>query len=372
MSEFINETVNSLLPTILAPFGGVTDELEPQQQHAQQQDNKAPPQPETVADNVPNAMLDGNSFVNPFATSSTREPSRPVLTRNQLRTDGDICMYALTFKRLDVWELLPLSDNIKALTLKWLFKNKVDEENKVIRNKTHLVVRGYRQEEEIDFEESFAPVARMEAIRIFLAYVANKSFIVFQMDVKTAFLHVKEGSIWVKASTIDMVYADDIIFGSTNPRYTQLFADLMKSRFEMSMMGEMMFFLGLQVNQSTTLESSLGSSSERSLDSSSPSSRPSPKRCTDIAKISRKRSKPDKHVHKNEIECARVGRMLSKSYTSPIAPISGNPKGNDTRAMKETHQDLEFCSKPCLNDCTKALYTLHLSLAILIFVESVF
>ncbi|GJT50307.1 retrovirus-related pol polyprotein from transposon TNT 1-94 [Tanacetum coccineum] len=64
-----------------------------------------------------------------------------------------------------------------------------DEENTVIRNKTRLVVRGYRQEEGIDFEESFAPVARMEAIRIFLAYVAHKSFIVFQMDVKTAFLH---------------------------------------------------------------------------------------------------------------------------------------------------------------------------------------
>ncbi|GJX28609.1 retrovirus-related pol polyprotein from transposon TNT 1-94 [Tanacetum coccineum] len=64
-----------------------------------------------------------------------------------------------------------------------------DEENTVIRNKTRLVVRGYHQEEGIDFEESFAPVARMEAIRIFLAYAAHKSFIVFQMEVKTTFLH---------------------------------------------------------------------------------------------------------------------------------------------------------------------------------------
>ncbi|GJR61431.1 retrovirus-related pol polyprotein from transposon TNT 1-94 [Tanacetum coccineum] len=95
----------------------------------------------------------------------------------------------LQFKWLDVWELVPLSNNIKALTLKWVFKNKHDEENTVIRNKTRLVVRGYRQEEGINFEESFASVARMEAIRIFLAYVAHKSFIVFQMDVKTAFLH---------------------------------------------------------------------------------------------------------------------------------------------------------------------------------------
>ncbi|GKC03969.1 retrovirus-related pol polyprotein from transposon TNT 1-94, partial [Tanacetum coccineum] len=82
-------------------------------------------------------------------------------------------------------ELVPLSNNVKALTLKWLFKNKHDEENTVIQNKTLLVVRWYRQEEGIDFKESFAPVARMEAIRIFLAYAAHKSFIVF----KTTFLH---------------------------------------------------------------------------------------------------------------------------------------------------------------------------------------
>nr|GFA76180.1 hypothetical protein [Tanacetum cinerariifolium] len=158
-----------------------------------------------------NDMVDGNTFVNPFANSSTSatasssqhnvdpsnmhtfyqpyphefqwtkdhpleqvigEPSRPVLTRNQLRCDGDMCMYALTvssmelknvkeamtdpawidsmqgellqFKRLDVWVLVPTPDNISPLTLKWLFKNKHDEEQTVIRNKSRLVVRGYR------------------------------------------------------------------------------------------------------------------------------------------------------------------------------------------------------------------------------------
>nr|GEW83658.1 retrovirus-related Pol polyprotein from transposon TNT 1-94 [Tanacetum cinerariifolium] len=162
------------------------DELNSQQQHAQQQGNQAPIQPETVADNVPNAMFDANTFVNPFATPSTKqvigEPSRPVLIRNQLRSDGDTCMYALTvstmepknvkeamtdpawiesmqeellqFKRLDVWVLVLAPDNITPLTLKWLFKNKHDEEQTVIRNKSRLVVRGYRQEEEIDFKES--------------------------------------------------------------------------------------------------------------------------------------------------------------------------------------------------------------------------
>ncbi|GJV71443.1 retrovirus-related pol polyprotein from transposon TNT 1-94 [Tanacetum coccineum] len=216
------------------------------------------------------------------------------------------------FKRLDVWVLFPPPDHIKPLTLKWLFiHTKHDEENTIIQNKTRLVMRGYRQEEGIDFKESFAPVARMEAIRIFLAYATHKSFTVFQMDVKTAFLHgtlkedvyvcqpkgfinadhpshvykLKKVLYGLKQAprawydelsmfllhnhffkgTIDptlfirrfdddilvvQVYVDDIIFGSTHPRYTQLFSDLMKSRFEMSMMGEMMFFLGLQVNQS--------------------------------------------------------------------------------------------------------------------------
>nr|GFB74466.1 retrovirus-related Pol polyprotein from transposon TNT 1-94 [Tanacetum cinerariifolium] len=136
---------------------------------------------------------------------------------NLLRSDGDLCMYALTvstmepknvkeaitdpgwiesmqeellqFKRMDVWVLVPTSNNISPLTLKWIFKNKHDKEQTVIRNKSRLAVRGYRQEEGLDFEESFAPVARMEAIRIFLAYDVHKSFTVFQMDVKTAFLH---------------------------------------------------------------------------------------------------------------------------------------------------------------------------------------
>nr|GFC50726.1 retrovirus-related Pol polyprotein from transposon TNT 1-94 [Tanacetum cinerariifolium] len=73
----------------------------------------------------------------------------------------------LQFKRMDVWVLVPIPDNISPLTLKWMFKNKHDEEQTVIRNKSRIVVTGYRQEEGLDFEESFALVARMEAIRIF-------------------------------------------------------------------------------------------------------------------------------------------------------------------------------------------------------------
>nr|GEW63749.1 retrovirus-related Pol polyprotein from transposon TNT 1-94 [Tanacetum cinerariifolium] len=95
----------------------------------------------------------------------------------------------LQFKRLDVWVLVLAPDNIKPLTLKWLFKNKHDEENMAIQNKTRLVMRWYHQEEGLDFKVSFTLVARMEAIRIFLAYARHKSFTLFQMDVKTKFLH---------------------------------------------------------------------------------------------------------------------------------------------------------------------------------------
>nr|GEZ29275.1 integrase, catalytic region, zinc finger, CCHC-type, peptidase aspartic, catalytic [Tanacetum cinerariifolium] len=170
------------------------DGLKTQQQHAQQQGNQAPLQPKIVPTMF--QMLCSMKIRLSLLLTKDHpleqvigEPSRPVLTRNKLRSNGDMCMYALTFKRLDVWVLVPALDNIKPLTLKWLFKNKHGEENTIICNKSRLVVRGCRQEEGIDFEESFAPVARMESIRIFLAYDAHKSFTVFQMDVKTAFLH---------------------------------------------------------------------------------------------------------------------------------------------------------------------------------------
>nr|GEW33000.1 hypothetical protein [Tanacetum cinerariifolium] len=93
------------------------------------------------------------------------------------------------FERLEVWELVPCPDCIMIITLKWIFKVKLDELGGVLKNKTRLVARRYRQEEGIDFEESFAPVARLEAIRIFIAYAAHKNMKFDQMDVKTAFLN---------------------------------------------------------------------------------------------------------------------------------------------------------------------------------------
>nr|GEX93283.1 retrovirus-related Pol polyprotein from transposon TNT 1-94 [Tanacetum cinerariifolium] len=202
-------TNSSSLATNIPITSQDVDELNSQQQHVQQQENQTKDHP---------------------LEQVIGEPSWPVLIRNQLRSDGDMCIYALT--------------------------------------------------EGIDFEESFALVARMEAIRIFLAYDAHKSFSMFQIDVKTAFLHgslkedvyvcqpegfidadhpshvykLKKALYGLKRFQDDIlvvqVYEDDIIFGLTHPMYIQLFSDLMKSRFEMSMMGEMTFFLGLQVNQS--------------------------------------------------------------------------------------------------------------------------
>nr|GEU91745.1 retrovirus-related Pol polyprotein from transposon TNT 1-94 [Tanacetum cinerariifolium] len=93
------------------------------------------------------------------------------------------------FEWLEVWELVPRPDKVMVITLKWIYKVKLDELGGILKNKARLVASGYRQEEEIDFEESFAPVARLEAIRIFLAYAAHKNMVVYQMDVKTAFFN---------------------------------------------------------------------------------------------------------------------------------------------------------------------------------------
>ncbi|GJS24668.1 retrovirus-related pol polyprotein from transposon TNT 1-94 [Tanacetum coccineum] len=187
-------------------------------------------------------------------------PTMPVQTRRQLATDPEMCMFALTvsivepknikeamadsawieamqdelhqFDRLNVWELVDKPFGKMVIKLKWLWKNKKDEDQTVIRNKARLVAKGYAQEEGIDFEESFAPVARLEAVRIFVAhaahnrkgsailvakgyaqeegtdfeesfapvarleavqifvaYAAHKSFPIYQMEVKTEFLN---------------------------------------------------------------------------------------------------------------------------------------------------------------------------------------
>nr|GEX78993.1 hypothetical protein [Tanacetum cinerariifolium] len=107
-------------------------------------------------------------------------------------------------------------------------------------NKARLVTQGHTQEECIDYNEVFAPVAKIKVIRLFLAYASFVGFMVYQMDVKCAFLY---GTIE------EEVYVDDIIFGSTNKKLCKAFEKLMKDKFQMSYMGELTFFLRLQVNQ---------------------------------------------------------------------------------------------------------------------------
>ncbi|GJS79131.1 retrovirus-related pol polyprotein from transposon TNT 1-94 [Tanacetum coccineum] len=168
------------------------------------------------------------------------------------------------FERLDVWILVPCPDNILIIPLKWIFKIKLDEYGDVLKNKARLVAKGYRQEAGIDFEESFAPVARLEAIRLFIAHAASMNMVIFQMDVKTAFLngelnevvYVSQPEGFVDPEHPSHVYRlKKALYGLKQaPRawYDKLSAFLIKSGFTkgvMSMMGQMSFFLGLQVSQ---------------------------------------------------------------------------------------------------------------------------
>ncbi|GJR64237.1 retrovirus-related pol polyprotein from transposon TNT 1-94, partial [Tanacetum coccineum] len=266
-------------------------------------------------------------------------PSRPVSTRKQLAYDALWCCFHTElskvepknfkmaviedywfqamqdeiheFDRLEVWELVPRPIYVMVIALKWIYKVKLDEYGDVLKNKARLVAKGYRQEEGIDFEESFAPVARIEAIRIFIANAATKNMIIYQMDVKTAFLNgdlqeevfvsqpegfedqenpthvyrLKKALYGLKQAprawydtlskfllannffkgAVDptlftrksgkhillvQIYVDDIIFASTDHNACHIFSKEMNSKFQMSMMGQMSFFLGLQVSQS--------------------------------------------------------------------------------------------------------------------------
>ncbi|GJW43338.1 putative ribonuclease H-like domain-containing protein [Tanacetum coccineum] len=216
----------------------------------------------------------------------------------------------LQFKLQNVWVLVDLPKGHRAIGTKWVYRNKKDERGIVVRNKARLVAQGHTQEEGIDYDEVFAPVARIEAIRIFLAYASYMGFTVYQMDVKSAFLYgqieeevyvcqppgfedpdhpdkvykvVKalyglhqaprawydtlatyllsngfqrgkiDQTLFIKSQKghilLVQIYVDDIIFGSTKKELCDEFEKLMKDKFQMSSMGELTFFLGLQVQQ---------------------------------------------------------------------------------------------------------------------------
>nr|GEX85428.1 hypothetical protein [Tanacetum cinerariifolium] len=216
----------------------------------------------------------------------------------------------LQFKMQKVWILVDLPHKKRAIGTKWVYRNKKDERGIVVRNKVRPVAQGHTQEEGINYKEVFAPVARIKAIRLFLAYASFMGFMVYQMDVKSAFLYgtieeevyvcqplgfedpdhpdkvykvVKalyglhqaprawyetlanyllengfqrgkiDRTLVIKRQKGDIllvqIYVDDIIFGVTNKDLCKSFEKLMKDKFQMSSMGELIFFLGLQVKQ---------------------------------------------------------------------------------------------------------------------------
>ena len=214
------------------------------------------------------------------------------------------------FERNQVWELVPKPTHQAVIGTRWVFRNKLDEHGEIVRNKARLVAQGYNQEEGIDFDETFAPVARLEAIRMLLAFASFMKFKLFQMDVKSAFLNgvlseevyvkqppgfedsnhpdyvfrlkralyglkqaprawyerlskflVEKGfsmgkvdkTLFIKHLNNDhsscSIYVDDIIFGATKHILCEEFASSMSQEFEMSLMGELSFILGLQIKQ---------------------------------------------------------------------------------------------------------------------------
>nr|GEV20177.1 hypothetical protein [Tanacetum cinerariifolium] len=167
----------------------------------------------------------------------------------------------LQFKIQNVWTLVDCPKGVRPIGTKWVLKNKKDERGIVIRNKARLVAQGHTQEERIDYDEVFAPVARIEAIRLFLAYASFMGFTVYQMDVKSVFrydtideeVYVMQPSGFQDPESPAKVYKvekamyglhqaprawyDDIIFGSSNPQLCREFEALMHEKFQMNAMG---------------------------------------------------------------------------------------------------------------------------------------
>nr|GEW83507.1 hypothetical protein [Tanacetum cinerariifolium] len=233
--------------------------------------------------------------------------------------DFHTCMFACFLLQEEpkrkVWVLVDSPHGKRAISTKWVYRNKKDERGIVIRNKARLIAQGHTQEEGINYEEVFAPVARIEAIRLFLAYASFMLFMVYQMDVKSAFLYgtieeevyvcqppgfedpdhpdkvykvVKvlyglhqaprawyetlanyllensfqrgkiDQTLFIKKQKGDnllvQIYVDDIIFGTTNKDLCKSFEKLMKDKFHMSSMGELTFFGSLGKSASTPID----------------------------------------------------------------------------------------------------------------------
>nr|GEV40219.1 hypothetical protein [Tanacetum cinerariifolium] len=190
----------------------------------------------------------------------------PILT-TRIHKDHPLDQEELLESKLqEVWTLVDLPNGKRVIGTKWVFMNKKDEKGIVIRNKARLVAQGHTQDEEIDYDKVFAPVARIEAIRLFLAYASFKDFVVYQMDVKSVFLYRKiEEEVYVcqPPGFEDLDFPDRVYkvkkalyelhqaprACSTRKELCNVFERLMHEKFQLSSMGEITFFLGLQVKQ---------------------------------------------------------------------------------------------------------------------------
>nr|GEZ52799.1 retrovirus-related Pol polyprotein from transposon TNT 1-94 [Tanacetum cinerariifolium] len=204
---------------------------------------------------------------------SSDDPDMPELEDTTYSDDGNNVGAEADFNNLEssiteepkrkVWVLVDLPHGKRAIGTKWVFRNKKDERGIVIKNKARVVAQGHTQEKGIDYEGIFAPVARIEAIRIFLAYASFMGFMMYQMDVKSAFLYgtIEEKVYVYQPSGFEDPDHPDKVYTVVKALYGlhqapkackdlyKSFEKLMKDKFQMSSMGELTFFLGLQVKQ---------------------------------------------------------------------------------------------------------------------------
>nr|GEU37885.1 hypothetical protein [Tanacetum cinerariifolium] len=204
---------------------------------------------------------------------SQEEPKRVYQTLKDPSWIEAIQEELLQFKLQKVWVLVDLPDGKTDIGTKWIFRNKKDERGIVVRNKARLVAQGHTQEEGIDYEEVFAPVARIKAIRLFLAYASFMGFMVYQMDVKSAFLYgtIKEEVYVCQPPKFEDLDHPEKVYKVVKALYglhqaprawyetlanyllendlCKAFEKLIKDKFQMSSMDELTFFLGLQVKQ---------------------------------------------------------------------------------------------------------------------------
>ncbi|GJV02997.1 putative ribonuclease H-like domain-containing protein, partial [Tanacetum coccineum] len=174
---------------------------------------------------------------------SQEEPKKVIHALRDLSWIEAMQEELLKFKLQEVWTLVDLPNGKRPIGTKWVYRNKKDKRGIVIKNKERLVAQGYTQEEGIDYDEVFAPVARIESIRLFLTYASFKDFMRGKID-KTLFIRRDKGD-----TLLVQVYVDDIIFSSTKKSLCTEFEKMMHKKFQMSSMGELTFFLGLQVKQ---------------------------------------------------------------------------------------------------------------------------